>query len=285
MREAARSIEKILGLGVTVIRVVEAAAKSDPAGREAYGRALRWLNRESVAGELEPLMMTGAARQQEAARTLLSELGGAVAFEKLRARTDVMKQYTEMLEKTEERIRTLFEGTVREAQSGFHLAVIMDVVIFGVGIVLLLGSAGYALFATGDLAKWAGVGLSGGTGVLGVVYGVLVANPRRQVREAVDHLMRVKMVFLAYLRRLHQTDQAYARRLLDDDRITVDQVRGFADIIRDVMEDTVQQLLEGGHPDMSGRRRPRPQGGSEAAPSTRGKDPGAPQKGSPAASS
>jgi len=279
VREAARSIEKILGLSITVIRIVEAASKSGAAGMDAYARALRWLNREAVAEELETLMVTGSARQQDVARTLLSELGGAVAFEKLRARTDAMKQYTEALEKTEEKIRELFEGSVREAQSGFHFAVIMDVVVFAVGIMLLLGSAGYALFATGDLAKWAGVGLSGGIGVLGVVYGVLIANPRRQVRESVDHLMRVKMMFLAYLRRLHQADQAYTRRLLDDEPITVDQVKGFSDVVGHIMEDTIQQQLDGSKPNTPARGRRRLQGHNEAATATRGKDTGAPHKG------
>src|SRR5438132_1389730 len=55
VREAARSMEKILGLGVCVIRVVEAASKSGAAGTDAYGRALRWLNREAIAEELETL--------------------------------------------------------------------------------------------------------------------------------------------------------------------------------------------------------------------------------------
>jgi hypothetical protein len=154
----------------------------------------------------------------------------------------------------------------------------MDVVVFAVGVVLLLGSAGCALFITGDLAKWVGVGLSGGIGVLGVVYGVLIANPRRQVRESVDHLMRLKIVFLAYLRRLHQTDQAYTRRFLDNEPITVDQVRGFADIVGDIMEDTVQHQLDGSNPDTPARGRPRPKGGNEAAISTRGKDTDAPHR-------
>jgi len=268
VREAARSIEKILGLGVTVIRIIEAASKSGAAGIDAYARALRWLNREAVAEELGRLMITGPTRQQDVSRTLLSELGGEVAFEKLRARTDAMKQYTEVLEATEEKIRGLFEGSVREALKGFHLAVIMDVVVFTVGVVLLLGSAGYALFNTGNLANWAGVGLSGGIGVLGIVYGVLVANPRRQVRESVDHLMRVKIVFLAYLRRLHQTDQAYTRRLLDDEPITVDQVKGFADIVGDIMEDTVHQQLDNTDPTLQRAARTRQKDGHEVPTST-----------------
>jgi hypothetical protein len=252
-REAARSIERILGLSATVARTVEAAAKSGTAGVDAYARALRWLNRNAVADELETLMITGPATQQEIARTLLSEIGGVVAYEKLRARTDAMKQYTELLEKAEEKIRELFQGSIEEAQRGFHLAVTMDVLIFCVGLLLLLVSAGYAIFSTGDLAKWAGVGLSGGIGVLSVLYSVFIANPRRQVRESVDHLMRLKIVFLAYLRRLHQTDQAFTRLLLDNETVTVEQVKSFADVIGDIMEDTVRQQHQGLGPEKAGK--------------------------------
>ena len=39
VREAARAIEKIPGLNVTVARIVEVAAKSGAAGMDAYGRA------------------------------------------------------------------------------------------------------------------------------------------------------------------------------------------------------------------------------------------------------
>lgn len=243
VREAARSLEKILGIRATVIRVVEAAAKAGAAASYVYGRALRWLNREAAANELETLMQTGSLGQQDIARDLLSELGGAVAFAKLRARTDVMRQYSEILEKAEEKVRELFETSVREAQNGFQIAVIMDVVVFAVGIILLLGSAGYALVMKGEISSWVGIGLTGGTGVLGVVYGVLIANPRRQVRESVDHLMRVKMVFLAYLRRLHQADQAYSRRLLDDEPITVEQVKSYSEAVGDIMKQTLEQDL------------------------------------------
>jgi hypothetical protein len=254
VREAARSIEKIIGLRLTVMRVVEAASESGAAGMDVYALALRWLNREAIAEELETLMTTGSGKQQDAARTLMSELGGTVAFEKLRARTDAVKQYTNILKETEDKIRELFEGSIHEAQGGFQIAITMDVVVFAVGVLLLISSAGYTLFATGDLSKWAGVGLSGGLGVLGIVYGVLIANPRRQVRESVDHLMLVKIVFLAYLRRLHQADQAYTRRLLDDEPITVDQVKLYADMIGDIMDDTVRQQLKSGSFDSAAQR-------------------------------
>lgn len=238
VREAARSAEKILGVRTMVARVVEAAAKAGAARVETFARGLRWLDRDQVANELETLMVSGSARHQDVARSLLSEVGGAVAFEKLRVRTDSMKQYYEVLEKAEDKIRTLFENSVEEARSGFHTAVIMDVVVFAVGIVLLLASAAYALLETGGLGKWAGVGVSGGIGVLGVVYGVLIANPRKQVRESVDHLMHIKMVFLAYLRRLHQSDQAYTRRLLEDEPMTAEEVREYSEVVGAILRET-----------------------------------------------
>jgi hypothetical protein len=135
----------------------------------------------------------------------------------------------------------LFEQTVHEAQRGFQLATWMDLIVFGLGISLLVASATSALMKTGDIAVWVGVG---GAGVLGVLYSLLVSNPRRQVREAVDHLMRVKIIFLAYLRRLHQTDQAYTRLVLTGDRVTAEQLKEYSDVIGTIMEGTAKQLGE-----------------------------------------
>src|SRR5262249_31616628 len=146
-----------------------------PTTTDAFAQALRWMDRDTVAEELERLMGSGSDAQQEMARTLLRELGGAVAYEKLRARTASMEQYVDVLERAEDRVRELFEQSVHEAQKGFQLATWMDVTVFGVGILLILVSAANAMLRTGDLATWAGVG---GVGVLGVVYGLLIANPR-----------------------------------------------------------------------------------------------------------
>jgi hypothetical protein len=57
--------------------------------------------------------------------------------------------------------------------------------------------------------------------------------------------MRLKMLFLAYLRRLHQADQAYTRRLLDDELISPEELTKFGDVVGQIMKDTVQQHLDG----------------------------------------
>jgi hypothetical protein len=242
VREAAASIDRILGLQIAVARIVEAAVKNPtPPNVDAFARALSWMDRDAVAEELVDLMGSGPIAQQDMARLLLSELGGAAAYEKLPALTAATKQYREILDRAEDRVQNLFEQTVHEAQRGFQLATLMDLAVFVLGIGLLVASAVAALTRTGDLAVWAGVGSAG---VLGVVYGLLISNPRRQVREAVDHLMHVKIIFLAYLRRLHQTDQAYTQLLLSGDRVTAEQLRDYTDIVGIIMERTAKQLKD-----------------------------------------
>jgi hypothetical protein len=146
------------------------------------------------------------------------------------------------LEEAETKIRKLFEDSIVEARHGFKIAASMDIVVFAVGILLVLASAVSILRAGGTLDSWAGVGITGGTGLLGVVYGLLIANPRRQVRESVDHLMNLKVVFLGYLRQLHQTEQAYTRRLLDDRDFSTNEVSSFTDMVGLSMTKALSEL-------------------------------------------
>jgi hypothetical protein len=55
--------------------------------------------------------------------------------------------------------------------------------------------------------------------------------------EAVDHLMN-----LAYLRQLHQADQAYTRRLLDDNAINSEELKEFNELNERTMLGAVESL-------------------------------------------
>jgi hypothetical protein len=165
-----------------------------------------------------------------------------------------VSQYIGVMEEAETKIRKLFEDSIVEARHGFKIAASMDIVVFGIGIFLVLASAVSILLAGESLDSWAGVGITGGTGLLGVVYGLLIANPRRQVKESVDHLMDLKVVFLAYLRQLHQTDQAYTRRLLEDKEFSASEVSSFTEMIGLSMTRALSELspqLRGGNGELS----------------------------------
>lgn len=241
--EAGRALEKVLGIGDATREIVDAAIRVTPEALPKLGNALRSMNRAAVVEQLEVAMLNGSEEQQESARALLSEVGGAQAFQRLRARTTAVSQYVNFLEEAEGRVRDLFEGSIVEARHGFTIATRMDVTVFIVGVALIVVSAGALLFAGKDLSNWAGIGLTGGTGVLGVIYSLLVSNPRKQVREAVDHLMHLKIVFLGYLRQLHQTDQAYTRRLLEDEVISPEDVAKYSTMVATTMADAIGRLV------------------------------------------
>ena len=144
-------------------------------------------------------MISGPLGQQEAACALLSEIVGATALRKLQARKDAMEAYTSAMKDAEEKSRDLLETSINEARSGYRVAVGMDVVVFLLGVGLQIPRA-MRVMVHGDLGDWAGVTLSGGDGVVGIHYGTLIAKPWEQVQKAVDHLMYLKVVFLAPLR-------------------------------------------------------------------------------------
>jgi len=248
VRAAARALQSVLGVRTAAARVVEAAGKGEPEQVYHLASALRWMNRNDVVEALEEKMLSGPPKEQETARMLLSEMGGSAALQKLRAQTSVMEEYRDTQQKSDARVRDLFESSIKEARSGFRIAAVMDVIVFAAGILLILASAALALRNTGDLSTWAGIGVTGGAGVLGILYSLLVAKPRQRVRETVDHLMQLKIVFLGYLRQLHQADQAYTRRLLEDDPLSTEEVAAFSDIIEETIHDALAELANAARP-------------------------------------
>ncbi|MEM6457301.1 MAG: HEAT repeat domain-containing protein, partial [Acidobacteriota bacterium] len=236
---AARSLQAILGPDRATARVVEIAAESSDAAPAAYAAALRWMDRDAAVEALEQLMTSGPPAHQDAAQALLSEIGGRMAFQKLRARTDALAQHAAALEQAEAKVQALFTRSMREAKFGYWLATVMDVVVFLLGIGLIALAA--ALIWQGGAPVL--IALTGGGGGLAVLYTLFLANPRVRVVQSVDHLMVLKILFLGYLRQLHQTDQAYLRRLLDDNRpLDPEGVTHYAQLVGHTMREAIRHL-------------------------------------------
>lgn len=231
---ASQSLGAVLGVRLAAARIVELAASSDANTQSKLAGALRHLHRASVVDELESIMLTGSEGAQAAARTMLSEVGGIQAFQKLRARTAAASEYRDVLAEAEARVRKLFEETVCEARRGFTLGTFMDVSVFFLGLALIGVSAAWALVGEQTLNAWVGIGAGGG-GVLSVLYSVLIANPRRTVRRSINELMKIKVIFLAYLRQLHQTDLAYTRRLVEEREFSTEELSVFMDNVHSSM--------------------------------------------------
>jgi HEAT repeat protein len=243
VREAARSLEVILGPRTAVARVLEAGSKIDRSYLSAYARALSWMeDREAVASELASAMSAKDVKQQEVGRALLNEVGGVAALEKLRAQNNLMLQHSEFIKESEEKTQQMFMQSMVDARSGFTVSMWMDVVVFALGIGLIGVSAALQLTNKGSLDGWVGTATTGVAGVLGVLYSLFVGKPRQRVEQAVDHVMQLKIVFLGYLRQLHQADQAYIRRLIEDEPMKTAELQEFASIIDANMKAATAQL-------------------------------------------
>jgi HEAT repeat protein len=236
--EAARALERVLGLPTATARVVEAASRAEPARLTRFADALRSMDRDAVVEQLEAEMISGPEDRRAIAQGLLSEIGGQRAYQRLKARTDATNRYLEILEHAERKVRRLFQETLEDARRGFQLATVMDLAVFVVGLCFVV-FGGYLASASQD--KWTAF-FTGLAGVAGTTYGVLIAKPRERVRESVDHLMHLKLVFLAYLRQLHQVDQAYTRKILEQGTILATELKEFSALVNTVMVGAVGEL-------------------------------------------
>jgi len=158
--------------------------------------------------------------------------------------SSLMSQHAAFLKDSEEHVQRLFESSIHDAHTGFRRTLLMDQLVFCMGVLLIGASSALLLIHKGQLtADWIGTGT---TGVLGVLYTLFMAKPREQVERGVDHLMRLKVIFLGFLRQLHQADSAYIRRLLDDRSVSPDDLKGFTDLIEGAKEKAASQLTNRG---------------------------------------
>lgn len=245
-REAAIAIEKVMGVRLATARIVESCTRSGIDRVEDYGTALRWMeNRNEVLEELENSMLSGSPQEQEVARRLLSEIGGLLAISKLNATRTSLGRYQESMDKTETKINDSFDRAIAEARTGFRWGSIMDWIVFAVGMFLIVITS-IQVIATDPTSvdDWVGVGTTGSMGVLGILYSTLIANPRKKIQTGVDSLMQLQIIFLAYVRQLHHIDQAYSRRLLEQEPLDAAEVDSYSDMLSETMDNAIDRLIE-----------------------------------------
>lgn len=174
-------------------------------------------------------------------RKLFTEMGGMQAIKKSQQNNDIREKYMNMTCKAQEKVENMFHRSIYDAKRAFRTSLIMNVIVFAVGIILLLTSGLIAI--TNDTQdKWAGVGVSSGTGFLSLVYSLFINKPSRKIRKNTNHLMRLKVIFLGYLRELTQMDQSFSKNLLDSDIISQSMIHSFVSQIKLSMNNALVAL-------------------------------------------
>ena len=117
----------------------------------------------------------------------------------------------------------------------------MNIATFILGFSLLAVSGFVAVF-NDDEENWAGIGLSTGTGFLSIIYSLFLNKPSRKIRKSTNHLMRLKVIFLGYLRELTQMDQTFSKHLLDTEPISQNDLKSYLNKITYSMNNALNAL-------------------------------------------
>lgn len=174
-------------------------------------------------------------------RKLFIEMGGIQAIKKSQMNADIREKYMTMTCNAQGKVETMFQKSISDAKRAFKISLVMNIIVFMVGIILLM-SSGIIAISNDSQDKWAGIGVSSGTGFLSLIYSLFINKPSRKIRKNTNHLMRLKVIFLGYLRELTQMDQSFSKSLLDSDIITTNTLESFVSKIKNSMNNALTAL-------------------------------------------
>ena len=208
--------------------------------------SLKWMNNNnkdhSVLECLEENMHIGDTDViRNISRRLISEMGGSNAIKKLDFRNNLKDNYASRIDKAQNKVEDMFTNTIMDAKLGFKITLLMDCIIFFIGVGLIV-TTGIMAILDNDTENWVGLGISGGTGVLTILYSLFLSKPREKVKSSVTHLMYLKIIFLGYLRELNQIDQCFNQNLLESDIISPENMNIYFKNIDKVMYTCVYLL-------------------------------------------
>ena len=208
----------------------------------SYSLKILSLKEATLINDLQDLEQTyDDYNKKNIVRKLFTEMGGMQAIRKSQQNADIRKKYMAMTSEAQKKVEEMFHRSIQDAKNAFKISLYMNIIVFLVGITLL-GISGIMAIMSNEEDNWAGVGISSGTGFLSVVYSLFINKPSRKIRKNTNHLMRLKVIFLGYLRELTQMDQSFSKNLMDNDNISQYTLEGYVTKIKGSMTNSLNAL-------------------------------------------
>ena len=208
----------------------------------SYSLKILSLKDSSILNKLDDILSYSNDHiQKNIIRILLTEMGGFSAINKVKDNQSMREKYIDMTTNAQHKIEEMFHKSITDAKKAFKVSLYMNICIFGLGL-LLLASSGFSAVIKEDEKNWAAVGISSGTGFLSVVYSLFISKPSRKIRKNTNHLMRLKVIFLGYLRELSQMDQSFSKNLLEVENIKTEELQSYLDQIKSCMSNALESL-------------------------------------------
>jgi HEAT repeat protein len=197
-------------------------------GRRYYLDAIRALDRAAAAELLRKEMSSDDEQRAKLAETLLIDLGGWAAVQRLSQRRATLKDLDALLEKSEDVVKDTFKDTIEQARRNFYFAMTVNVLVVIVGLALIAIALSNLINQPDRLASWI---LPGSAGVIGIILNMTFHDPRQHAREDLTALMNVNVIFLGYLRQVNQIDATFKHAYMERSDFGLEQ-----------MQHTVKQL-------------------------------------------
>jgi HEAT repeat protein len=199
---------------------------------------------EAAANVLTKYLFSEDVSVKQRAEQALKLVGGEKAVQTLMGqKSEVLRVYNDLLAKADEPIQELFQETMRQAQHSFAISQGMSVTIFIIGVGALIAGL-YVAFTAGQdgIQRIFGAGTSI-VGVIAVVLDMMLRDPHKRVQEATSVLLRIKVIFLGYVRQIHQVDATFKHEFIEGGKeFGVKEVQETIKQINDVMKNTMDMI-------------------------------------------
>lgn len=171
-------------------------------------------------------------------------IGGDTAIDSLMGvlQTNLEKYFQRPIHDLNTDTHQNWKKTIKYAQYGFMMRMIMSVLVFIIGILLLCISS-YEFFlgnSTGE--ELFGVGISFVAG-LGTMLTVIYTGPLRQIRESVNDLGIASAAFIAYVHRVLEISHTFSFYYLNQN-ITFEEMEKSSELIDKAMRNTIELLSD-----------------------------------------
>jgi hypothetical protein len=196
----------------------------------------------SVAGERINRYQESAKIPTEKLRLLRIEVGGHVALDPLLnvLKENLKENFQEPIKKLNDDTQRMWTETIRHAQQGFRVRIIMSVVTFGIGVALVVASFLMVVFGNLEAEALVGTAVSFGTGIITMLLTVY-SGPLKEIRRSVSDLGIASAAFIAFIHQVLEISHTFSFYYLNQ-QITFDIMQESSGLINEAMKNTIQLL-------------------------------------------
>jgi predicted RNA-binding Zn-ribbon protein involved in translation (DUF1610 family) len=152
------------------------------------------------------------------------------------------------ISKLNEETQKMWQNTIKYAQFGFLVRMILSIIIFFLGAILLCVSSWRIIFGQLSFEQFLGPGVSFASG-LAAMFSVIYKGPLKDIRTSISDLGIASATFIAYIHQILQISHTFSFYYLNQ-QISFSEMKKSNDLIQEAMKVTIKALYTEGVKDL-----------------------------------